>query len=282
MWFCGLFRSLLCVCLCLYYATYSIKHKTCLSCLDTPAESEEKRLLLQLKRDHTVKDLTQKLSNMPLSPPALSANVGVGVVGIDGVDKSAEAKQRNILISAELTGLISKAKEGLEKSKSKGEITRTNSVDQSANGDVVGGSPLKLLLEPKKSENELHWEELVSSMARPLRLCDLDFTDLQEDDDKDDLAPRCLGGSIPPPPPPLGFGGPGMCPPPPAMGGPPVAPMNLMGPPPPFMNLRASPLVMNNGAQTLNGVGNGGSSDQNGTTAVKTKKTVSATGRNCF
>lgn len=247
-----------------------------------PSESEEKRLLLQLKRDHTVKDLTQKLSNMPLSPPAVSASAGVGGsngggAGIDGVDKSAEAKQRNILISAELTGLISKAKEGLEKSKSKGEITRTNSVDQSTTG--VGdpaGSPLKLKLEPKKSENELHWEELVSSMARPLRLCDLDFTDLQADDDKDELAPRGLGSLIPPPPPPsgFGFGAAAMGPPqPPAMGGwPPMAPMNLMGPPPPFMNLGASPLVINNGPQLANGAGG---VDQNGMTAVKTKKTVS-------
>lgn len=60
--------------------------------------------------------------------------------------------------------------------------------------------------EPKKSENELHWEELVKNMVRPLTLCDLDFTDLHSDDDKDDLMPRGLGGlSVPPPPPPIGI-----------------------------------------------------------------------------
>lgn len=59
--------------------------------------------------------------------------------------------------------------------------------------------------EPKKSENELHWEELVKNMTRPLTLCDLDFTDLRSDDDKDDLMPRGLGGSVPPPPPPIGI-----------------------------------------------------------------------------
>lgn len=42
-------------------------------------------------------------------------------------------------------------------------------------------------------------------MTRPLTLCDLDFTDLRSDDDKDDLLPRGLGGSIPPPPPPIGI-----------------------------------------------------------------------------
>jgi len=69
----------------------------------TDMDSEDKQLLLQLKRDHTVKDLTQKLSNLPMSPtqdPANRALVG------------------------DMSGLISKAKEGLAKSKSKGEISR--------------------------------------------------------------------------------------------------------------------------------------------------------------
>lgn len=51
----------------------------------------------------------------------------------------------------------------------------------------------------------MHWEELVKNMIRPLILCDLDFTDLHSDDDKDDLMPRGLGGSVPPPPPPIGI-----------------------------------------------------------------------------
>lgn len=59
--------------------------------------------------------------------------------------------------------------------------------------------------EPKKSENELHWEELMKNMTRSLTLCDLDFTDLHSDDDKDDLMPRGLGGAVPPPPPPIGI-----------------------------------------------------------------------------
>lgn len=69
--------------------------------MDTESESEEKKLLLNLKRDHTVKDLTQKLSNLPMSPQ--------------------EDKPNRIL---DMTGLISKAKEGLAKSKSKGDISR--------------------------------------------------------------------------------------------------------------------------------------------------------------
>lgn len=58
----------------------------------------------QLKRDHTVKDLTQKLSSMPMSP-------------------THEEKLQNRIVG-DMSGLISKAKEGLAKSKSKGEMSR--------------------------------------------------------------------------------------------------------------------------------------------------------------
>lgn len=108
--------------------------------------------------------------------------------------------------------------------------------------------------EPKKSENELHWEELVNNMSRPLRLCDLDFTDLLVEDDVDDLAPRGLPGG-PPPPPPMGLSG--IVLPPPMM-------MNF--PPPPANHMAP----MNNG-MSQNDQCNG---DVNGT-IKKNKKTVS-------
>lgn len=58
--------------------------------------------MLQIKRDHTVKDLTQKLSNLPINLQEDKAQNRIG----------------------DMTGLISKAKEGLAKSKSKGDISR--------------------------------------------------------------------------------------------------------------------------------------------------------------
>ncbi|XP_032573213.1 uncharacterized protein LOC6604935 isoform X2 [Drosophila sechellia] len=189
-------------------------------------ESENKQLLLQLKRDHTVKDLTQKLSNLPMSPTQDSANRAL--VG-------------------DMSGLISKAKEGLAKSKSKGEISRSSSVDQ----DVKKS-------EPKKSENELHWEELVRNMTRPLNLCDLDFTDLRDDDEKDVLAPRSLGAGIPPPPPPLGG----------AIAPPPMMPPNLA--PPPMYGYGGS---LTNSVNSLNGSINGELVNGNNT-IKKNKKTV--------
>lgn len=104
-------------------------------------------------------------------------------------------------------------------------------------------------MEPKKSENEVHWEELVKNMGRPLALCDLDFTDLTQDDEKDMLAPRGLVG-IPPPPPP------NLC-------GPVPPPMNF---PPPPKNLMPSFNSTNNGK--LNG------EVVNGNAIKKNKKTV--------
>lgn len=69
-----------------------------------------------------------------------------------------------------MAGIISKAKEGLAKSKSKQDVSPPSA------------PPVPSVPAPKiKSETELHWEELVSNLSRSLELCDLDFTDLHSD-----------------------------------------------------------------------------------------------------
>uniref|UniRef100_A0A182NNK3 FH1/FH2 domain-containing protein 3 n=1 Tax=Anopheles dirus TaxID=7168 RepID=A0A182NNK3_9DIPT len=192
------------------------------------SDNEDKKLILQLKKDHTVKDLTQKLSCLPLSPQEEKPQSRIG----------------------DMSGLISKAKEGLAKSKSNKDISRSPSVDNDIKKLANG--------EPKKSENELHWEEIVKNMTRKLSLCDLDFTDLTSDDDKDLLAPRGFGGAVPPPPPPAGgllLNG-GMPPPP-----------SMMRPPP--TNLVPLPgHVLNGNGMPLAGLGDGSA------TIKKNKKTV--------
>lgn len=55
--------------------------------------------------------------------------------------------------------------------------------------------------EIKKTDTELHWEELVSSCSRALTLCDLDFTDLPSEDELSVLVPTSCTSGIPPPPP---------------------------------------------------------------------------------
>lgn len=109
--------------------------------------------------------------------------------------------------------------------------------------------------EPKKSENELHWEGIRNNMVRPLTLCDLDFTDLRPEDDMNDVMPGIGGGKIPPPPPMRG-------PPPPMM----------MKPMPPPTNLIPPPCFTDN----VNGQ-KSGDVNCNGThTILKNKKTVSS------
>ncbi|XP_058462446.1 uncharacterized protein LOC131437244 isoform X2 [Malaya genurostris] len=198
--------------------------------LQVESDNEDKKLILQLKKDHTVKDLTQKLSSLPLSPQ--------------------EDKPSNRI--GDMSGLISKAKEGLAKSKSNKDISRSPSVDS----DIK-----KLASEQKKSENELHWEEIVKNMTRKLNLCDLDFTDLTSDDDKDVLAPRGFGGAVPPPPPPGGM----------------MPPVNVMPPPPnmmmrpPLTNL-VPPAYPSGGLTNPVAMANGDTSGMN--TIKKNKKTV--------
>ncbi|KAL1116963.1 hypothetical protein AAG570_004291, partial [Ranatra chinensis] len=125
-------------------------------------------------REGSVKDLTQKLATTLNSP---------------GDD--------NKLINGpfgDMKGIIFKAKEGLAKSQSRGEVMNNKEIRPP---------------EVKKTETELHWEELVASCRRELCLCDLDFRELASDDDIDVMAPG-LGGSqgIPPPPPPAPTTGP--------------------------------------------------------------------------
>ncbi|XP_071172446.1 FH1/FH2 domain-containing protein 3-like isoform X30 [Mytilus edulis] len=123
----------------------------------------------------------------------------------------------------DLSGLISKAKEGL--------VVKPNEPPK----------PKPTTPEIVLTESDLQWDKLKKRLHRPLKIKDLDFTDLCDDEDIDVFAPVPFAGGppgiggIPPPPPPFGIGGPPPPPPPPGMGIPP--PPGLPGgiPPPPPM-----------------------------------------------
>lgn len=88
---------------------------------------------------------------------------------------------------------------------------------------------------PPKKESDTIWDQLLAS-PRELRIGDINFTDLTEDDDKDILDTLLMGGcGNLPPPPPLPFCIPRFPPPPPMLGGcPPPPPLiGIMRPPPP-------------------------------------------------
>ncbi|XP_043203710.1 FH1/FH2 domain-containing protein 3-like isoform X1 [Amphibalanus amphitrite] len=152
-------------------------------------EASRRRLELDLKQD-SVRDLREKLLSQP--SPLSPGEERPGRLG-------------------DTSGLISKAKEELSRSKSKHDLKSPEVVRQAAPEA------------PKKSENDLHWEQLIRGLERPLVLADLDFSDLNDRDDADlpTLSMSVGTNGVPPPPPPMG----GVPPPPPRMPG--------MPPPPP-------------------------------------------------
>ncbi|XP_029642012.1 FH1/FH2 domain-containing protein 3 isoform X4 [Octopus sinensis] len=89
--------------------------------------------------------------------------------------------------------------------------------------------------EVKKSEGDLEWEKISKRLSRPLKIKNMDFTDLHPDDDTDIFStpiPGFGGSAVPPPPPPPG-GLPPPPPPPPGGPPPPPPPPGGHGPPPP-------------------------------------------------
>ncbi|KAK7073741.1 Formin Homology 2 Domain, partial [Halocaridina rubra] len=146
----------------------------------------------------------------------------------------------------DISDRISKLKDGLAKSHSKGELKE-------------GVTPTPEI--PKKSENDIQWELLIKHLNRSLTLCDLDFNDLTKEDDQ--LVPETIHTGVPPPPPPPPSGAP---PPPPPPGGappPPPLPSGVPPPPPPGMPSAAD------GVLPVNGVDNTDDSRPH-----KTKKTI--------
>ena len=143
-------------------------------------------------------------------------------------------------------GLIGKAKDRLSVS------------GQSQGHSLRESSSNKNKIPTEKSEAKTKWEQIERQEVRPLKVKDLDFTDLTEVDDINylDVQPTVQGSltlqpmssasnrqssMLPPPPPPLS-GPAGLLPPPPP---PPLAPaapppLNLL-PPPPLAGLSPAP-----------------------------------------
>ncbi|XP_076470053.1 FH1/FH2 domain-containing protein 3-like [Babylonia areolata] len=139
-------------------------------------------------------------------------------------EENGELPLQGLRPSGDSSGLISAAKEGLSRS----------SKPEASAREYQPPEP-----EPeKKTESDMQWERIQRRLKRSLKIKDMDFTDLEKDEEEDVFAPPSLnfdlfGGSMPPPPPPpggMGGGAPLPPPPPPMMGlgGPPAPP-----PPPP-------------------------------------------------
>ncbi|XP_062278467.1 FH1/FH2 domain-containing protein 3 [Scomber scombrus] len=91
---------------------------------------------------------------------------------------------------------------------------------------------------PPKKESDYIWDQLMAS-PRELRIKEMDFTDLRDEDDMDilDIDSIMGSGDLLPPPPPPPCNAPLPPPPPPLFGCPPPPPLlgKMMPPPPPFM-----------------------------------------------
>lgn len=171
--------------------------------------------LSQLKRESTVKDLTQKLSSQS--------------------QVTSPDETKIFSRTGDLSGVISKAKEGLAKSKSKVDIKPTPQFTE-PNGTSLSSHGM----DKKKSDNELHWDFLVSNISRSLEICDLDFTGLKPEDDVDVISSQTIsqlcnmsmknGVGLPPPMP------------------------NGMGPPPPPPGFKLSSLPKNPPAPPVFGI----------------------------
>jgi hypothetical protein len=151
----------------------------------------------------------------------------------------------------DLSGIISKAKEELTKSKSRHDL---RNLEQNTALSPTGKA------ESKKSENELHWESLLETLDRPLQICDLDFTDLHLEEDSDPLNPSVRVNAFGPPPPP----------PPPNLNGVPPPPMPGLMPPPPPPSKSALPPPVFFGVQ----LHHNGTEPTSSNTLMKQKKTV--------
>ncbi|XP_046444572.1 uncharacterized protein LOC124194434 isoform X4 [Daphnia pulex] len=191
------------------------------------------RNLLDISREASVKDLTERLQANHISANPTSPT---------------EEKFNRL---GDLSGIISKAKEELTKSKSRHDL---RNLEQNTALSPTGKA------ESKKSENELHWESLLETLDRPLQICDLDFTDLHLEEDSDPLNPSVRVNAFGPPPPP----------PPPNLNGVPPPPMPGLMPPPPPPSKSALPPPVFFGVQ----LHHNGTEPTSSNTLMKQKKTV--------
>ena len=164
---------------------------------------------------------------------AMSGNVQSATERLQSAGSAGLLSPVNEVLSptGDVSGLISKAKEGLSQT--------------SRPTPIIAEPAAPKPVEIKKTESDMQWEQMERLMCRALKIKGMDFTDLSDNDDVSVFQPimpvnvGVLGGpppppGAPPPPPPMGMGaGPPPPPPPPMFGAPPPPPPPMFGAPPP-------------------------------------------------
>jgi hypothetical protein len=177
------------------------------------------RAKVPTRAGHPRKSLRYKIMKVSTSEPdpETSQIEGVGFRDLTRIlakHKLPTSPSGDSLQQLELTGMLGKTQAAFMARVGRGET----------DSPLACASP-----EPDEREGEAQWERIANSTARPLVICDIDFSDLREEEDekKEEVAGDGVTGGPPaPPPPPPPMGGPMPPPPPPPMGVP-------MPPPPP-------------------------------------------------
>ncbi|GAB6032829.1 hypothetical protein CHUAL_012029 [Chamberlinius hualienensis] len=220
---------------------------------------------LDLKKENSVKDIQRRFCRSESSVTSPTVENG------------------NNNRIGDFSGIVNKVKEGLNNRVTAASLPVNRVELKCVNGGGV------VVPESKKPDNDLQWEQLMKTLNRPLLIKDLDFTDLNREDDEDVFNGSMGNGNVhtvpspplvpfqngshpsPPPPPPPLIPSHGMPPPPP----PPLINLsngrssNVPPPPPPtFLNKSGPPLppsMLSNG---------NGSQQSTAKVIKKNKKTV--------
>ncbi|CAH8679353.1 unnamed protein product [Schistosoma rodhaini] len=186
----------------------------------------------------------QSENSTPISPPSVTLSNTTGTVHLlKEKHSSFENAEEPVKpqLPRERTGKILSVKDRFESGISTKPPSSPGSLvsPKKVNTEQTN-TPASSILSEAETNVETFWQRCLDKVKRrPLRLKDLDFTDLEAEEQEDGKeSPRSLGPGLPPPPPPP-FGG-GLPPPPPPPGGggglpppPPPLPTALGAPPPP-------------------------------------------------
>ncbi|CAH8679291.1 unnamed protein product [Schistosoma rodhaini] len=186
----------------------------------------------------------QSENSTPISPPSVTLSNTTGTVHLlKEKHSSFENAEEPVKpqLPRERTGKILSVKDRFESGISTKPPSSPGSLvsPKKVNTEQTN-TPASSILSEAETNVETFWQRCLDKVKRrPLRLKDLDFTDLEAEEQEDGKeSPRSLGPGLPPPPPPP-FGG-GLPPPPPPPGGggglpppPPPLPTALVGAPPP-------------------------------------------------
>ncbi|CAG0914218.1 unnamed protein product [Notodromas monacha] len=124
------------------------------------------------------------LLGMMFSKDSSKGSTGAGEEGEErgSADELQVASNRDL--TEDLSGVVSRAKESLNRCKSRPELIKSvTTCDLPTDGSQQDQPFISPLLRNKSAD--LQWDLLAQSLDRPLKLCDLDFTDLATDGDSD-------------------------------------------------------------------------------------------------